>query len=109
MALDPLLLEVLACPVDKGPLYYLEDDGVLYNPRRRLRYRIDDGIPVMLVEEAVEVDEEEHRRLVARAAVDGVVSGSGSSSVPDETLGRPSVGAADSAFGRDLGEPGGGP
>ena len=33
MALDPRLLAVLACPEDKGPLYYLGDDDGLYNPR----------------------------------------------------------------------------
>ena len=33
MALSPVLLEVLACPEDKGPLYYLEDENALYNPR----------------------------------------------------------------------------
>ena len=55
MALDPRLLAVLACPVDKGPLYYLGDDGGLYNPRLRRRYVVRDGIPVMLPDEAVEV------------------------------------------------------
>lgn len=105
MALDPLLLEVLACPVDKGPLYYLEDVGVLYNPRRRLRYRIDDGIPVMLVEEAIEVDEDEHRRLLERAAVDGLVSGSGSSAAPDGSSGHPSAVAGEPAVARPDGSP----
>ena len=52
MALDPLLLEILACPEDKGPLYYLEDEHALYNPRLKRRYRIDDDIPVMLIDEA---------------------------------------------------------
>ena len=33
MALDPGLLEILACPDDKGPLRYLPDEGILYNPR----------------------------------------------------------------------------
>ena len=33
MALDPLLLEVLACPEDKGPLLYFADEDLLYNPR----------------------------------------------------------------------------
>ena len=35
MALDPLLLEVLACPEDKGPLLYFADEDLLYNPRLR--------------------------------------------------------------------------
>ncbi len=33
MALDPMLLEILACPDDKGPLLYFEDEDALYNPR----------------------------------------------------------------------------
>ncbi|RSZ65987.1 Trm112 family protein [Corynebacterium hylobatis] len=52
MSLDPKLLEVLACPKDKGPLTYLEDQQVLVNERLGLAYRIDDGIPVMLIDEA---------------------------------------------------------
>ncbi|AKK08677.1 Trm112 family protein [Corynebacterium testudinoris] len=52
MSLDPQLLEVLACPKDKGPLTYLEEDNVLVNERLGLAYRIDDGIPVMLIDEA---------------------------------------------------------
>ena len=56
MALDPLLLEVLACPEDKGPLLYFEDEDRLYNPRLRRSYEVRDGIPVMLVDEATTVD-----------------------------------------------------
>lgn len=72
MSLDPMLLEVLACPEDKGPLLYFEADGFLYNPRLRRRYRIEDDIPIMLVDEAVEVDDAEHDRLVQRAASEGI-------------------------------------
>ncbi len=72
MALDPLLLEILACPEDKGPLLYFEDEATLYNPRLRRRYRILDGIPVLLVEEAETVTEEEHERLEAKATAEGV-------------------------------------
>ncbi len=71
MSLDPLLLEVLACPSDKGPLVFFDDEDLLYNPRLRVGYRIDDGIPVMLTEESVAVDDPEHERLVAKAAADG--------------------------------------
>ena len=67
MALDQLLLDILACPEDKGPLYYLGDDGGLYNPRLRRAYRIDDGIPVLLVDESRQVDDAEHAELVALA------------------------------------------
>ena len=52
MALDHLLLEVLACPEDKGPLLYFADEDRLYNPRLRRSYAVRDDIPVMLVDEA---------------------------------------------------------
>ena len=55
MSLDPQLLEILACPEDKGPLLYFEDESALYNPRLKKRYRIDDDIPVMLIDEALAV------------------------------------------------------
>lgn len=64
MTLDPELLEILACPVDHGPLWYLESEQCLYNPRLHRRYRIEGDIPVMLVEESDLVDDAEHDRLV---------------------------------------------
>jgi uncharacterized protein len=67
MALDPLLLEVLACPDDKGPLLYFADEERLYNPRLKRSYAVKDGIPNMLIEEATTVDEAEHQRLVSKA------------------------------------------
>jgi uncharacterized protein YbaR (Trm112 family) len=72
MALNPELLAVLACPEDKGPLLYFGDDGGLYNPRLRRRYLISDGIPVMLIDEAEAVTDEEHERLLAKAAAEGI-------------------------------------
>ncbi|MGA2521679.1 MAG: Trm112 family protein [Acidimicrobiales bacterium] len=72
MALDPLLLEVLACPEDKGPLLYFEDEDRLYNPRLHRSYEVRDGIPVMLVDEATTVDDAEHERLTAKAAAQGI-------------------------------------
>jgi uncharacterized protein YbaR (Trm112 family) len=72
MALDPKLLEILACPKDKGPLLYFVDEESLYNPRLRMRYRITDDIPVMLIDEAETVDEAEHQRLEAKAAAEGI-------------------------------------
>jgi uncharacterized protein len=72
MALDPQLLEILACPDDKGPLLYFEDEAALYNPRLKRRYRIDDDIPVMLVDEAEDVDDAEHERLLAKADSAGI-------------------------------------
>jgi uncharacterized protein YbaR (Trm112 family) len=65
MTLSPALLEILACPEDKGPLYYLADEDVLYNPRLRRRYDVRDGIPVMLIAESTTVDDAEHQRILA--------------------------------------------
>lgn len=56
MSLDPKLLDILACPRDKGPLEYIEDEQVLVNPRLKIAYRIDEGIPVMLSDEAIAWD-----------------------------------------------------
>lgn len=78
MPLDPLLIEVLACPEDKGPLLYFADEERLYNPRLRRSYSVRDGIPVMLVEEAQSVDEAEHERLMSKAASGDVVTTLGS-------------------------------
>jgi uncharacterized protein YbaR (Trm112 family) len=72
MALDPKLLEILACPEDKGPLLYFEDEQVLYNPRLKRKYEIRDDIPVMLIDEAVAADDAEASRLEAKAAADGI-------------------------------------
>jgi uncharacterized protein len=72
MALDPTLLDILACPEDKGPLYYLLDEDALYNPRLQRRYKIVDDIPVMLIDEAETVDGAEHDRIMAKVVADGV-------------------------------------
>ena len=56
MALDPGLLEILACPEDKGPLRYLAEEDILYNPRQGRSYPIRDGIPVLLISESTLVD-----------------------------------------------------
>ncbi len=73
MALDPKLLEILACPQDKGPLLYFADEQSLYNPRLRRRYRVLDGdIPDLLIDDAESVDDAEHDRLMAKAESDGV-------------------------------------
>ncbi len=72
MALDPQLLEILACPDDKGPLLYFEDEDALYNPRLKRRYAIKDDIPIMLVDEAETVGDAEHERLVAKADAQGI-------------------------------------
>ena len=72
MNLDPLLLDVLACPIDKEPLLWFEDEDVLYNQRLKKSYAVVDGVPVLLVDEAVDVGEAEHERLMAKAEKDGV-------------------------------------
>ncbi len=72
MALAQQLLDILACPDDKGPLLYFETEGWLYNPRLNRRYRIEDDIPIMLIDEAESIDESEHERLIALAAERGI-------------------------------------
>jgi uncharacterized protein YbaR (Trm112 family) len=63
MSLDTALLAILACPQDKGPLYYIETEQVLFNPRLRRTYEVRDEIPVMLVEEATALDDDTFDRL----------------------------------------------
>jgi uncharacterized protein YbaR (Trm112 family) len=72
LPLDPLLLDILACPEDKGPLLYFADEDALYNPRLKRRYAIKDDIPIMLIDEAETVGDEEHARLLAKAEAEGV-------------------------------------
>ncbi len=72
MSLDPRLLSVLACPQDKGPLYYLGDEGGLYNPRLHRRYTVRDGIPVMLIDEAEAVSDADHAAIMARVEAEAI-------------------------------------
>ena len=72
MPLDPMLLEILACPEDKGPLLYFADEQSLYNPRLKRRYAVKDDIPIMLIDEAETVADAEHERMLAKAQADGV-------------------------------------
>jgi len=72
MTLAAELLEILACPEDKGPLYYIESESVLYNDRLHRTYEIRDDIPVMLIDEATTVDDAEHDRLVGIIERDGL-------------------------------------
>ena len=73
MALDARLLEILACPDDKGPLYYFDpavsgtEGGFLFCPACRRRYEIRDDIPIMLVDEATVLPAGEAEATVARA------------------------------------------
>ena len=68
MALEHVLLDILVCPIDKRGLYYFADEAVLYNPRLRRLYRIENGIPLMLPKQAVPVSEDEHSRLMTCAS-----------------------------------------
>jgi uncharacterized protein YbaR (Trm112 family) len=78
MPLEPALLAVLVCPIDKRGLLYFADDAVLYNPRLRRLYRIEHGVPLMLPKQAVPVPDEEHNRLMKcarRGEVTTITSG----------------------------------
>ncbi|MFD5973508.1 Trm112 family protein [Streptomyces bacillaris] len=63
---DDPLLTILACPLDKGPLTLLTDEGALYNPRLRLSYPILEGIPQLLPSSGQKVGADEHERYLAR-------------------------------------------
>jgi uncharacterized protein YbaR (Trm112 family) len=77
------LVEILVCPKSKAPLLYFprgekNDDaaaGFLVCVASRLRYRVDAGVPVMLVEEAVELPADAVERLVSRARELGIDGG----------------------------------
>jgi uncharacterized protein YbaR (Trm112 family) len=56
---DPRLLEILVCPVTRGPLEYDRAKGELVSRSARLAYPIRDGVPIMLPEEARELGEGE--------------------------------------------------
>ena len=81
MALDPRLLEILACPDDKKPLLYFppgvgggpqDAGGFLFCPACRRRYEVRDDIPVMLIDEATTVDDTEHERILAKVEAEGI-------------------------------------
>ena len=55
-SVDPKLLEVLVCPLTKGPLEYDREAQELISQKARLAYPIRDGIPIMLVDEARALD-----------------------------------------------------
>jgi len=57
---DPKLLEILVCPVTKGPLIFDRNRQELVSKSARLAYPIRDGIPVMLEEEARRLDPSEY-------------------------------------------------
>jgi uncharacterized protein YbaR (Trm112 family) len=59
MDVDPRLLEILVCPVTRGALEYDREKGELVSKGARLAYPIRDGVPIMLPEEARELDDDE--------------------------------------------------
>ncbi|MGP4011126.1 Trm112 family protein [Streptomyces sp. 4N124] len=79
---DDPLLQILACPLDKGPLHLVTDETdetdatgetdksdreeLLYNPRLRRRYPIVDGIPQLLPSSGEQVTDDEHEELLKR-------------------------------------------
>jgi uncharacterized protein len=54
--IDPRLLEILVCPVTRGPLDYDRERNELVSQGARLAYPIRDGVPIMLPEEARSLD-----------------------------------------------------
>ncbi|MEM1400561.1 MAG: Trm112 family protein [Pseudomonadota bacterium] len=58
VSVDPKLLEILVCPVTKSPLSYDAERQELISEQARLAYPIRDGIPIMLPDEARELDDE---------------------------------------------------
>ena len=69
--MDPKLLELLVCPVTKGPLDYDRDKGELISRSARLAYPVRDGIPVMLESEARALTAEEIEALPPRTPLLG--------------------------------------
>ena len=59
--IDPRLLEILVCPVSRGPLVYDRERQELVSAAARLAYPIRDGIPILLADEARELAETEAR------------------------------------------------
>ena len=54
--IDPKLLEILVCPLTKGPLRYDREAGELISEQAGLAFLIRDGIPIMLIDEARQLD-----------------------------------------------------
>jgi len=67
VTIDPELLSLLVCPLSRAPL--VQDGATLVStdPATRRRYRIDDGIPVMLVEESEELEEAVWKAIMEKA------------------------------------------
>jgi uncharacterized protein YbaR (Trm112 family) len=57
--MDPKLLQILVCPITKGPLTYNKVSNELISKSARLAYPIKDGIPVLLEDEARKLNDDE--------------------------------------------------
>ena len=66
MSIDISLLNVLADPIDKKQLLWLSDHNRLYNPHAHRAYSVNNGVPALVASEAIEVNDEEHQRLITR-------------------------------------------
>ena len=66
MPIDPVLLDILVCPLSKASLREIDGTLVSTDPETRMRYRIDGTIPVMIVEESEQMTEEEWRAVMSR-------------------------------------------
>lgn len=69
--MDPKLLELLVCPVTKGPLDHDREKGELISRSARLAYPVRDGIPIMLESEARTLTDDELAQLPARTPLVG--------------------------------------
>ncbi len=65
--IDPRLLEILVCPLTKGPLTFDRAKQELLSPQAGLAYPVRDGIPIMLVDEARTLDDAEKAALAGKS------------------------------------------
>ena len=63
--LSDVLLDVLVCPIDHKTLAYVPSEHILYNPRLKKSYAIIDSIPVLLSEQATDIDDATHEKYIA--------------------------------------------
>jgi uncharacterized protein YbaR (Trm112 family) len=68
MSLDERLLDILVCPIDKGPLLYFPEDAALYNPRLRRLHRVEAGVPLLRADDSQVVEPKDHQEFIAKAA-----------------------------------------
>ena len=63
---DPKLLEILVCPDTKAPLVLDGETLVSTDPETRRRYRIEDDIPIMLIDESEQLSESDWKEIMKR-------------------------------------------